>query len=159
MFYLEVFQALHRFNVRYLVIGGVAVNLYGYPRATFALDLMIDLESKNIEQTWEALRSIGYLPRVPITKEQLMDHTTRKEFKEKKNMLVASFFKGTKEYHLVDIMIENSLDFESCYQRHTTTTVETIPVHLIHKDDLIALKSLAHRKQDIDDIEALQQMK
>lgn len=158
MFYQEVFDALGKYKVRYLVIGGVAVNLYGYPRATFDLDLMIALEPENIERAWDAIRSLGYLTRVPITKAEFMDEQKRKELKEKKNMLVVSFFKGAKEYQVIDVMIENLLDFESCYQRRTSITVETTSVSVIHKDDLVRLKSSANRKQDSDDIEALKRL-
>ena len=158
MFYQEVFDALEKYKVRYLVIGGVAVNLYGYPRATFDLDLMVALDPENIERAWDAIHSLGYLTRVPITKAEFMDEQKRKELKEKKNMLVMSFFKGAKEYQVIDVMIENLLDFESCYQRRTLITVETTSVSVIHKDDLITLKSSANRKQDSDDIEALKRL-
>ena len=37
MFYKEVFEALNTNQVQYLVVGGVALNLHGYPRMTYDL--------------------------------------------------------------------------------------------------------------------------
>ena len=41
MFYLDLFRALQEQKVRYLVVGGVAVNLHGAERMTMDVDLMI----------------------------------------------------------------------------------------------------------------------
>jgi predicted nucleotidyltransferase len=40
MCYLELFRALQEQKVRYLVVGGVAVNLHGIGRLTVDIDLM-----------------------------------------------------------------------------------------------------------------------
>ncbi len=34
MFYLDLFKALEKHKVRYLLVGGLAMNLHGVPRAT-----------------------------------------------------------------------------------------------------------------------------
>lgn len=46
MYYELVFRNLNKKKVRYVVIGGIAVNLHGIPRATADLDLMVDLEKE-----------------------------------------------------------------------------------------------------------------
>jgi hypothetical protein len=44
MFYQDLFTAFHGGQVRYLVVGAVAMNLHGAPRMTADLDLVVDLE-------------------------------------------------------------------------------------------------------------------
>ena len=44
----RLFSALNRSKVRYLVVGGIAVNLYGIERATADIDLVVDLEDRNL---------------------------------------------------------------------------------------------------------------
>jgi hypothetical protein len=39
----SLFRALNEGEVRYLVVGGVATVLHGYPRVTLDVDLMVDL--------------------------------------------------------------------------------------------------------------------
>lgn len=47
----RIFQLLNEHEVHYVVIGGVAVVLHGYPRLTADLDLIIDLDSSNARET------------------------------------------------------------------------------------------------------------
>ncbi len=47
MFYDDVFRSLNKNKVNYLVVGGLAVNLYGFARTTLNLDLLISLDQKN----------------------------------------------------------------------------------------------------------------
>jgi hypothetical protein len=54
----RVLEALERHAVRYVVIGGVALNLHGLPRATEDLDIFIAPEPDNIERLKAALRSV-----------------------------------------------------------------------------------------------------
>jgi len=38
----DVFASFQKYEVRYIVIGGIASVIYGVPRATFNLDILID---------------------------------------------------------------------------------------------------------------------
>lgn len=155
MFYQEVFELLNKNNVRYLVVGGVAVNLHGIPRMTYDLDLMIALDEENIHKAWMCLEEIGFVPRVPIVENDLLNPMRRLELREKKNMLAVSFFRGGREYNIVDFFIDNPLDFESCFRHMKKIKIDMIEVPIIDIRDLIALKNLSNRKQDIDDINSL----
>ena len=158
MFYQEVLESLNKNNVRYMVIGGVAVNLYGIPRMTYDLDLMIALDQENIHRTWMSLSEVGFVPRMPIGEFDLADRERRHELKEKKNMLVASFIRGVREFHVVDFLIDNPIEFELCYLHRKNIKVGMIDVPVINIHDLIELKKHANRKQDIDDIDALKNL-
>ena len=46
----SLFSALNKAKVRYLVVGGIAVNLYGIERATADIDLVVDLEENNLNR-------------------------------------------------------------------------------------------------------------
>ena len=54
----KVLAQLEHHGVRYIVIGGVALNLLGLPRATLDLDLFIAPEHHNIECLKKALESV-----------------------------------------------------------------------------------------------------
>lgn len=54
----RVLAALEREGVQYVVIGGVALNLHGLPRATEDLDIFVAPERSNIERLKVALRSV-----------------------------------------------------------------------------------------------------
>ena len=49
MYYEKIFRACQKRRIQYLVVGGVAVNLHGYPRATGYLDLMLAFNQTNLK--------------------------------------------------------------------------------------------------------------
>ena len=56
----EFLKLLNSNRVEYLVIGGYAVNYYGFPRATGALDIWIAISPDNAQRVTVALRRFGF---------------------------------------------------------------------------------------------------
>jgi hypothetical protein len=54
----QLFAALEAAQVRYIVCGGVAINLLGLARATQDLDLFVEPTEENIERLKTALRAV-----------------------------------------------------------------------------------------------------
>jgi hypothetical protein len=54
----RVFSALHRERVRYVVFGGIALNLHGIVRTTEDLDIFIEPTAENVARLKAALRSV-----------------------------------------------------------------------------------------------------
>jgi hypothetical protein len=55
---LDLFSALHRFGVEYVLVGGIALNLHGIVRATEDVDLFVRPDPANIARLREALASL-----------------------------------------------------------------------------------------------------
>ena len=69
----EVLAALERHEVRYVIIGAVALNLQGLARATEDLDIFVEPEAANIDRLKAALKSVFQDPHVDeITAEDLL---------------------------------------------------------------------------------------
>jgi predicted nucleotidyltransferase len=51
---LELLRLLEEHQVRYLVIGGVAVNLHGYSRNTKDIDIWVAADEPNLLALYEA---------------------------------------------------------------------------------------------------------
>ena len=56
---IKVWNFLQRNNVKYLTIGGLAVNLYGYGRNTGDIDIYIDDTIENRHNLGIALKNLG----------------------------------------------------------------------------------------------------
>ena len=54
-----VFKSFQNHEVRYVVIGGVAANVHGVPRATFDLDICIEATRENAQNLLNALLEAG----------------------------------------------------------------------------------------------------
>ena len=65
----KVFRELNKTRVKYLVVGGVAVNLYGYVRFTGDLDILLLLEEKNLGKMAKVMEKLyTYRPMVELLK-------------------------------------------------------------------------------------------
>jgi hypothetical protein len=58
MYYFEILEALYNKRVEYLIIGGLAVNLYGVPRVTQDIDLIISTTKRNITNLLSVKRQL-----------------------------------------------------------------------------------------------------
>jgi hypothetical protein len=58
MFIQELLQALAEAEVRYCIVGGVAVNLHGVPRMTYDLDLVVVPEAEQLRATEAVLTKL-----------------------------------------------------------------------------------------------------
>ncbi|MEZ5330787.1 MAG: hypothetical protein R2991_01770 [Thermoanaerobaculia bacterium] len=84
----RLFLALDRAGVRYVLVGGVAVNLRGHLRLTIDTDLIVDLEPGPARRAVEVLLELGLRPRLPEDPFDFADPATRRWWAEERNMQV-----------------------------------------------------------------------
>ncbi|HBR14375.1 MAG TPA: hypothetical protein DD723_02380 [Candidatus Omnitrophica bacterium] len=157
-FYDHVIKTLNKAGVKYVVAGGVAVVLYGYPRFTRDLDLIVLLEEKNLSKFYDALGKIGYVPKVPVTKEQFMDKKQRKRWQKEKGMVVFSFVQKDPPFELIDMFVDEPIKFSDLYEKRKKAKIRDMVVPLISIDHLKKLKLKAARPQDLIDVVQLDAM-
>lgn len=152
-----IFSALNKADVRYLVAGGIAVNIHGYQRMTADLDLVLQLNTDNIQKAMKALNSLGYKPMLPVTGEQFADTGTRQSWINEKNMQVFCMISSAHPETSVDIFVSEPFDFETEYQNATHAELSPeIALRIVSIPALIKMKQQAGRPRDLDDIEHLQ---
>ncbi len=99
MYYFELLQKLSEHNIEYLIVGGLAVNLYGVPRVTQDIDIIIAFEKSNLVRLRNVLKELGYVPRLPgVNPEDLADAEKREDWIKNRNLKAFSF------YHAKDIL-------------------------------------------------------
>ncbi len=159
MFYTKIFDELNKNGVRYLVIGGIAVNLYGYDRATGDIDIMISFSEENIEKFKSFTETLGFKPRSPVSIKDLADGDKRKEWIEEKNAKVFTIYNPKNMLESIDVMIMEYIDFEFAYKNMEYAKANRLKIPLISIDDLIRLKEISGRERDKIDIKALRTIK
>ncbi len=159
MYYFEILKELFNREIDYLIVGGLAVNLYGVPRVTQDIDIIISFEKENIFKLNEILRNLGYVPRLPgIDPQELADPIVRGDWIANKNLKAFSFYHKKDSYKAVDIVLVHPLDFSQAFQNKTIKKVEDIIINLVSLNDLITMKSFSSRQQDLSDIELLRKI-
>lgn len=156
MFYGDVFKALNKAKVDYVVYGGLAAILYGVPRTTGDVDLIVKLTPKNIEKLFKVLQKLGYRPKLPIKLEEFQNAKKRLEWYKKKNMLVFSFFHTKDDLKWIDICVDPKINFKNV--KKYTIKVGQTKVHLLSLEQLKKLKRKAGRPIDLADLDDLKRL-
>lgn len=151
-----IFRALNDGDVRYVVVGGVATVLHGYPRLTVDVDLIVDLAPAQAIKAIDALTTVGLVPRVPVAASEFADSDKRQSWVRDKHMRVFTMIDRTNPLRQVDLFAESPIPFESLWRRSEVLLLEGTSVRVAAIEDVIALKRIAARPQDAIDIEALE---
>ncbi len=155
----KIFKELDKEKVKYLVVGGVAVSLHGYPRFTGDLDLLLYLEKSNLEKVDRVMKKLKYFERLPISVMQLSDRKKVKKWMKEKNLKAFSFCPPQNNPLTVDIIIEESLDYTKLNKTKVIKKVGGIAIPVISFEGLVKMKKKAGRPQDIRDLQALADLK
>lgn len=158
IFYEEVFWALNKAKIDYVVCGGVAVILYGFARLTVDLDLIVGLEKENLEKVYDLLNKLNYKPKTPIKKEEFIDKEKLRKLAEEKNMKVVSFYNLKDPLKVVDICV-NLPKISEILKRKGYIKVKNLTIPIISIDRLIEMKKTLARPQDLIDVENLKKIK
>lgn len=154
---IAIVKTLDEAGVRFLVAGGVAVNLHGYARMTQDLDLVVELSPDNARAAMQALASLDYRPRVPVSMESFADPQQRRDWIENKHMQVFSLFSDAHPETTIDVFVTEPFAFDEEYQRADCYLVHPdVEIRTVTPETLIAMKRIADRDRDHDDIQHLQ---
>lgn len=154
----EFLAYLEEANVRFVVVGGLAVVIQGYARLTADIDLVIDLEPANARRTIDALTARGLRPLLPVPALDFADADKRREWIETKNLEVFSMRDPQNPLLTVDLFARDPIPFEELWSRADTITLGGRPVRVASIGDLIAMKRAAGRTQDNIDIAQLERI-
>jgi hypothetical protein len=136
----DVFASFQRFNTKYLVIGGIAAVLYGVPRATFDLDILIEATPDNAKNLLAALFEAGLATAEMTTV----------------NDLLAQEITIFKDRVRIDVQTRTpGIEFEDAWNRRETMEYQGQAFYVIKREDLIATKLASGREIDLEDVRLL----
>ncbi|MEW6348412.1 MAG: DUF6036 family nucleotidyltransferase [Thermodesulfobacteriota bacterium] len=137
----DVFASLQRHEVKYLVIGGIATVLYGIPRATFDLDVLIEPTLHNARHLLDALSEAQLGTAALITPEELLAEEIT-IFKDRVRIDVQTSTPG--------------LQFADAWGKRETMEYQGQVFQVVSRGDLIASKRAAGRPIDLEDVRLLE---
>ena len=145
--FLRLISCLEAFGVKYLIIGGFAVNKYGFKRSTGDIDFFIKDDKDNRKSLIDALEAAGY-----GRFEELMEAS-----------IIAGYCEIIMDNGLyADLMTEvpglAGANFEEYYKNASVEMLGDIPVRFIHYIDLLQSKKAAGRNKDLIDIDELEKI-
>lgn len=156
--YEDVIRAFQQQKVRYVLVGGIAVNLLGSLRSTADMDILLEMSDENLATAVKILKKTGYRVKQPVDPLGLADKTTREYWIKKKHMKAFNFYKedGLSE---VDIIINTPVTFEEAQKGLLRVKSGNLTIPVISIDNLIMMKKNTGRNIDKLDIEELKKIK
>jgi len=137
----DVFSSLHRHQVRYVTIGGIASILHGVPRATFDLDILIEATPENAQRLLDALLDAGLGTASLTTAEQVVAHEVT-VFRDRVRIDVQTATPG--------------IAFREVWERRQVMEYRSQEFYVLSRDDLIASKRASGRPIDLEDARLLE---
>ncbi|WP_396212170.1 nucleotidyltransferase [Flavobacterium sp.] len=142
-----IWKYFFQYDVKYITIGGFAVNFHGYNRSTGDIDLLLEDSTENRHKLRNAFIEIGL-----------------GDIKELETM---QFVAGWTEFSLnngfsLDLMtsikgLENK-PFDELFEVANETTIDGVSIKFIDYENLIIAKKATNRPKDILDIEELEKI-
>jgi predicted nucleotidyltransferase len=158
MVYEDIFTKLNERNVSYVVVGGIALVLHGVVRLTADLDLIVKLQSDNLVKFVSVMKELGYKPKVPVRAEEFVDDAKRETWIKEKGMRVFSFCHPRKPVALVDVFVDEPIEYRKLEAEQKWIRAGGIKIPVISIKHLIRLKEISGRVQDVADIKALKEV-
>lgn len=140
----EFLKLLNDNKVEYLLIGGYAVNYYGYSRPTGDMDIWIEMSVQNAERAITALNQFGFASS-ELTVELL---TSDKQVLRM----------GVPPFRLEVSTGIDGVSFAQCFANRQIVDLDGVATNLIGLEDLKTNKKASGRLKDLNDLESLNAM-
>jgi hypothetical protein len=137
----EFLKLLSENEVEYLLIGGYAVNYYGYVRPTGYMDIWISITRENAKKVVAVLREFGFAS--PEINTEL--------FVKEKSLVRM----GVPPMRLEITNYIDGVDFSEGFSERELIQIEEITVNLISLKHLKATKKASGRYKDLNDLKNL----
>ncbi|MEW5757903.1 MAG: DUF6036 family nucleotidyltransferase [Candidatus Omnitrophota bacterium] len=157
--YLGIFKELNKRKIKYIVVGGMAINLYGIPRMTYDLDFILLLENNNIKKFITLMKKWGFKPKVPVNIMDFSNKDKRNDWIKNKNMKAFNLVNLNWGIAEIDIIIDSPVNYEKAYKNIKYISLRNTQIPTIGIDDLIKMKHKTGRKQDLADVKTLMKLK
>ena len=145
---LLFWQSLNNNQVQYIMVGGFAVNMHGYLRATKDADMWIKDSVENRQNLRKAFKDLNY--------------------GDYESLETMQFVPGWSEFYVgdgivLDIMTSmkglEDFSFEDCLQKASVADLGGILVPFLHINQLLANKKAVFRPKDQLDVLELEKIK
>jgi hypothetical protein len=137
----EFVELLNSSGVRYLIVGGHAVALHGYPRFTGDLDVWIATDAENAVRVEKVLSDFGF---------------GSLKFSARDFVRPGYAIQLGRPPYRIDILTSiDAVTFSRAYRRRRTVRAGTLTIPFIALEDLLKNKRATGRPQDLADVARL----
>ncbi len=144
----EILMALLKHRVNFMLIGGYAVNYYGYHRTTGDMDIWLEPSNENKELLLQALTALGF--------DESGIQTIRSwDFSKSQKFHVGSDRQPDKTEFMTHIA---GITYQHAAELKIIVEIDGLHLPMIHYNSLIQNKKSTGRTKDLADVEYLEKI-
>ena len=138
----EFIELLNQNDVKYLIVGGYAVAVHGYPRYTKDIDIWIFTDESNLKKIIKAINDFGFKS----------SNITVADLKESGTVVQLGL-----PPNRIDLITDvDGVDFDDCYNNKFEIISNGLKMNFIGLEHLKKNKKASGRYQDLADLENLE---
>jgi len=154
----ELLQALADNQVQFVLVGGLAVQLHGFVRATFDVDLVLAMNDENLSRFIDVAKGLGLAPVIPVSIDSLRNAQQIDQWHREKGMLAFALREPQTGGGVVDVLVRPEISFEHLQANAVDGELFGRRVAIASIDDLMVMKRAANRPKDQLDVLALEKI-
>lgn len=167
----DLIKMLVEAKVKFVLVGGLAVALHGYQRATLDVDVVLAMDAENLQRFLAVAKASGLRPTMPVQLDSLMQPELIEQWYREmgqagksrsgcsqKGMLAFSVRGSETVAAVLDILVRPVIPFADLLRDAVMLDVGAITVPVASIEHLIAMKTDTGRSKDLIDIEELRKI-
>ena len=155
----ELLQSLADADVRFVLVGGLAVQLHGFLRSTFDIDLVLAMDDGNLSRFIDVAQRFGLAPAIPVSIDALRSAQQIDQWCREKGMLAFALREPQAGGSVVDVLVRPEVPFDELEIDGVAGELFGRKVRVASLDHLLRMKRVANRPKDLLDIAALEKIR
>jgi hypothetical protein len=145
---VELLQALSDEQVQYVLVGGLAVQLHGFLRSTFDIDLVLAMSDENLSRFIAVAQRYNLVPVIPVPIESLRNASLIEQWHREKGMLAFALREPRAGGNVVDVLVRPDVPYDRLVANAVAGELSGGKVWIASIDDLLLMKRIANRPKD-----------
>ena len=154
----DILRALADTGVQFVLVGGFAVQLHGFVRATLDLDLVLAMDDANLTKFIDVAKQFGLAPIIPVSIDSLKNAKQIDQWHKEKGMLAFALREPQVSGSVIDVLVRPEVTFDALHVDAATVDLFGRSVKIASIDHLLFMKRIANRPKDRIDVEALEKI-
>jgi hypothetical protein len=156
---LDLLVKLQKAEVDFVLVGGLAVQLHGFMRMTYDVDLVLAMNDENLVKFIDVAKSQGLAPVIPVPIDSLKNASLIDQWHREKGMLAFALREPSVAGSVLDILVRPDVSFERLSSDASEAQFMGNSIRIASIDHLLEMKRIANRPKDQLDIAALEKIK
>lgn len=153
----ELLTALADAHIDFVIVGGLAMQMHGYGRQTYDVDVALAMNDGNLDKFVSLAAQLKLIPVIPEKLESLKNAAQLNRWHIEKGM-VAFALRGPDDL-VLDILIRPVVAFDDLRENSVIKSFLGRRFRAAGLDDLLIMKRSAARPKDLIDIIAIEKLK